>query len=146
MKRYKFMTMLAIAATAITLTACGEEEDNPVPAVPEIYIISTDTTTAGQPVAKTTLAAGATLQLTPIVTHQEPEDVEIVWETSDAQVVTVTETGLVKAVGKGVATITVSANYYLPPLTATLTIEVVDDLIDIDDQPVDQHEAEARKR
>ena len=143
MKKNKLITMLAIAATALTLSSCGEE-DNPLPA-PEIYITATDDT-AGQAIANTKLTTGSTLQLMAAVTNQQPENVEITWESSDSQVVTVSPDGLVTAIGKGIATVTVSANYYLPPLTATLTIEVVDGLIDVDDTPVDQSEAEARRR
>ncbi|GAB6394880.1 MAG: Ig-like domain-containing protein [Bacteroidales bacterium] len=100
-------------------------EEKPEPVIPEISEVAI----AG---GKETLAIDSTLQLSAVVTV-EPVDstiaYETAWESSDEEVATVDETGLVTAVAEGEATIYLSVitadSAYTAELTLTVTEEPV---------------------
>lgn len=73
-------------------------------AMPEVTVtgITLDQATA-------TLTEGETLTLTATVTPDDATDKTVVWSTSDAEVATVDENGVVTAVAEGTATITATA-------------------------------------
>ncbi|GAB6395144.1 MAG: Ig-like domain-containing protein [Bacteroidales bacterium] len=100
-------------------------EEIPQPVIPEI----TEVSIAG---GKETLAIDSTLQLSAVVTIEPADSVieyTLAWSSSDEEVATVDETGLVTAVAEGEATIYLSVitadSAYTAELTLTVTEEPV---------------------
>ena len=83
------------------------------------------------------------VQLSSVIYPANASDVRVTWKSSDENVVTVSETGLMTTVNSGTATVTLQsvAN---PEIKATVEVRVADGTIDVNNEPVDQSLAEAR--
>ena len=96
-------------------------------------VVASCEVTVVQPVTGVTLdvtsiqleEAGATYQLTATVLPEDANNKSVTWKSSDKSVCTVSETGLVTAVGSGTATVTVTT--VDGGKTATCEVTVVDD-------------------
>lgn len=81
--------------------------------------------------AKSTLAIGESVSINTTFIPAEPSDTVCLYESSNPKVATVDDNGIIKAVGKGTATITVISEYN-PDIKDTLTIEVYNkDVMDL---------------
>ncbi|MDR0682794.1 MAG: Ig-like domain-containing protein [Dysgonamonadaceae bacterium] len=98
------VTAVSVGAATITVTT----EDGDFTATCEITV--TPIAVTGVILDKTaeTLETGATLLLTATVAPADATNPAVTWSTSDEAIATVSETGLVTAVAKGTATITVT--------------------------------------
>ena len=159
----KIQYFIAIAATVLlTATSCGKE-DNPAPDTPTPVITVkqiTIQTGEGGIAAEVSLKQGETLQLKTAVSPADAQLPEILWNSDDNAVATVSPEGVVTAIGKGTCTITVET-LTTPKVTASLkvTVEVdeepggdepggdepgdKDETIPVNDKAVDQSQAEA---
>jgi uncharacterized protein YjdB len=90
-----------------------------------------------------TLTTGATLQLSAVVSPSNTTEKTVGWVSSDDHVATVSQTGLVTAVGAGTATVRVVSRANAS-VSAQATITVIDGSIDVSTTPVDQSTADAR--
>ncbi len=72
----------------------------------------------------TLTSIGETIQLTATVSPSNATDTSVTWKSSDTNVATVTENGLVTAVGSGNATITVSTVAATKSATCTITVDI----------------------
>lgn len=84
--------LLIFAMAALTLVACKDKKDEPQPQ-PETKLTLNET--------EISVAVAATFQLT--------ANMEVTWSTSDPEIATVSENGLVQGIAKGDATITAKA-------------------------------------
>ena len=161
MKKIQYFIAIA-AAMLLTATSCGKE-DNPVPPVPDTPtpVITVDQITIqtgeGGISAEVSLKQGETLQLTTAVSPADAKLPEILWSSDNEAVATVSQEGVVTAVGKGTCTITVET-VGTPSVKATLQVTVTVDetpeeppvepgeTIPVNDNTVDQSKAEVRRR
>lgn len=79
-----------------------------------------------------TLVGASSDQLTATISPDDATDKNLVWESSDESVVTVNEHGNIKAVGKGSATITVTASN---GITATCAVTVSNPVVKLEISP-----------
>lgn len=129
----KVLTAVMLSAAVSLLSACSEAEDNGI-WWSDVMMIH------GEGVADnaTTLEIGQTLQLT-----AEPADKELVWNSSNEQVATVSADGQVTAAGLGEAIITVYPQEYEHVGNGNyVVVTVVDSSIPFVDDQIDQEEAE----
>lgn len=85
-------------------TACGIPMTRPVPKLVHVTGISLEETEA-------VLLKGETKALSASVLPADASDKQIIWTSDDESVATVTESGVVEAVGNGTATITATSNH-----------------------------------
>ena len=153
--RKKIQYFIAIAAAVLlTATSC-DKEDNPAPVVTVDQI--TINTGEGGIAAEVSLKQGETLQLMIAVSPADAQLPDILWNSDDNAVATVSPEGVVTAVGKGTCTITVET-VGTPSVKATLQVTVTVDetpeeppvepgeTIPVNDNAVDQSKAEAPRR
>ena len=153
MKKIKYFIAIA-AAVLLTATSC-DKEDNPAPVVTVDQI--TIQTGEGGIAAEVSLKQGETLQLKTAVSPADAPLPEILWNSDDNAVATVSPEGVVTAVGKGTCTITVET-VGTPSVKATLQVTVTVDetpeeppvepgeTIPVNGDAVDQSKAEAPRR
>lgn len=89
----------------------------------------------------TEIKAGATLQLSALVLPFITTDKSVAWASSETRVATIDENGLVTALDNGETTITVTSTD-TPTVSASITVIVTGGFIDIDNEDIDQGEAE----
>jgi hypothetical protein len=158
MKKIQYFIAIA-AAMLLTATSC-DKEDNPAPVdpTPEITVDQiTINTGEGGIAAEVSLKQGETLQLKTAVSPADAQMPEILWNSDNEAVATVSPEGVVTAVGKGTCTITVET-VGTPSVKATLQVTVTVDetpeeppvepgeTIPVNDNAVDQSKAEAPRR
>ena len=146
-KLYRLFVILNIMGIMSIMTSC-DSEDIPV------TVISISGIDIGLPADISdvpTLVVGDELQLSIIVTPSDTDETEVYWASSDEAVATVSDLGLVTAVGKGTATITVTSTYN-PDVTKSIFVTVESsgsgdgsDSIGLNETAVDQSKAETRK-
>jgi hypothetical protein len=153
MKKIQYFIAIA-AAVLLTATSC-DKEDNPAPVVTVDQI--TINTGEGGIAAEVSLKQGETLQLMIAVSPADAQMPDILWNSDDNAVATVSPEGVVTAVGKGTCTITVET-VGTPSVKATLQVTVTVDetpeeppvepgeTIPVNDNAVDQSKAEAPRR
>ena len=108
MKTTYIYLSLALLTLAL-LTSCGPDANKPTPSVATLTLSA----------STAQMTVGETLQLTASVT---PADAKVTFTTDNATVATVSETGIVKAIASGTATITAQAG----DKKATCTITVAE--------------------
>ena len=128
----------------IEVHVTDDTRDDPVdPVDPVVSISSLEIKADGLDNGKMTLVVGESVQLSSVIYPANASDVRVTWKSSDENVVTVSETGLMTTVNSGTATVTLQsvAN---PEIKATVEVRVADGTIDVNNEPVDQSLAEAR--
>lgn len=152
-KIYQLM-ILVMMGLAPVFTSCDDivaSEDNPVPPSTDDQtqkeikvegITITGFTSDSGTSASTTVAVGTKLNLAVAIEPAELKDIEVVWKSGDESIVTVSSEGVVTAVAPGEAVVTVSYKAD-SKISATLTIKVIEG-VDINSEPVDQSQADAR--
>ena len=110
----KMMYMFALLA-AFTLTACSDYESEPSIVTVESISISP---------LSISLERDKTYQLQAEVTPKEATEKKVSWSSSDTQVATVSENGLVTGVNRGTATVTATAGGKSATCQVTVTWEV----------------------
>ena len=158
MKKIQYFIAIA-AAMLLTATSC-DKADNPVPDTPTPVITVkqiTIQTGEGGIAAEVSLKQGETLQLKTAVSPADAPLPELIWQSDNEAVATVSSEGVVTAVGKGTCTITVET-VGTPSVKATLQVTVTVDetpeeppvepseTIPVNDDAVDQSKAEAPRR
>lgn len=76
---------------------------------------------------KTTIMEGETVQTSVAFTHENPTSTEILYDTSNSSVATVSDSGLVTGVGAGTATITAVSADDIQEITITVTLDPTKD-------------------
>lgn len=119
MKRSKLLFLSALLLAA-PLTACGNQSLPVRPSGDDLKVLD-----VSLDVTYMKLEEGQTLQLNPVIKYKNDEEVEVYkeWRTSKISVATVTDDGLVTAIGGGRATITFIAGFK----SAACTIDVIKD-------------------
>lgn len=143
MKIRKYILVPVVGFLASLLISC-DVSDNPVePVEPVVNISSLGIKADGLVNGKMTLVVSESVQLSSVIYPANASDVRVTWKSSDENVVTVSETGLMTTVNSGTATVTLQsvAN---PEIKATVEVRVADGTIDVNNEPVDQSLAEAR--
>ena len=92
---------LLISALLLFL-GCGKPENGGSESTIEVTSVNLNTATLE-------LEIGEESQLTAIISPSNASDRKVTWGSSNVKVVTVTETGLVKGIAEGIATITATA-------------------------------------
>ena len=158
----KIQYFIAIAATVLlTATTSCDKVDNPTPPVPDKPVITVNQITIqtgeGGIAAEVSLKQGETLQLKTAVSPADVKLPEILWSSDNEAVATISQEGVVTAIGKGTCTITVET-VGTPSVKATLQVTVTVDenpeeppvkpgeTIPVNDNAVDQSKAEAPRR
>lgn len=100
---------------AFTLTACSDDESEPPIVAVESISISP---------SSISLERDKTYQLQAEVTPKETTEKKVSWSSSDTQVATVSENGLVTGVNRGTATVTATAGGKSATCQVTVTWEV----------------------
>ena len=141
MKIRKYILVSVVGFLASLLISC-DVSDKPV-VKPVVCISSLEIKAEGLANGEMTLVVGESVQLSSVIYPANASDVRVTWKSSDENVVTVSETGLMTAVNSGTATVTLQsvAN---PEIKAIVDVRVVDGTIDVNNEPVDQSLAEAR--
>jgi uncharacterized protein YjdB len=121
MRRVHVRQLTAVLlAGAFLLAGCDDSPtEPPLNPTPDAVEVSPESVTLTE--------TGATEQLTAVVYDEdgdEIEDAEVTWSSSDEEVATVDEDGLVEAVGEGTATITATSGEASG--TAEVTVEIED--------------------
>ena len=112
MKRFTFFAALMVAILGV---ACGD----PKPEEPKTIAVTGVTLSPASKV----MAPGDSVQLTATVAPEDATDKSVVWSSSKASVATVSDAGLVTAVGEGSATITVKTVDGDKTATCKITVE-----------------------
>jgi len=110
--------ILALTLCILTLTslfvfpAFADAEENivPIPAASSVLLKKVSVKSVKLNKTVDTLVIGNTLQLKATVTPSNASNKKVTFSTSDSKVATVSSSGLVKAIGVGVCTITAKAN------------------------------------
>jgi len=144
--RIAFLTMLV--GSVSMLTSCEEfwdmVEDNPSsPSTPVAHIADIKIKGADFVNGEVTILTGSTLQLSAEIYPVNTTELAIRWTTSDAGVLTVSPSGLVTAVSSGTVTVKVASKVN-PSVNTQVTIHVVDDVLNLNSEPVNQSVAESR--
>ena len=138
-KIYQYVMITALTALSMTFVSCGHEDNVPWH-MWHITIVDEDVSDS-----KTTIPVGATLQLGLDIVPTFANVVDPVWLSEDETVATVTADGLVTALKNGETYIMVYSEYN-PDIYDRLRLTVAGEIIGLSDEPVDQSEAEARRR
>lgn len=138
-KIYQYVMITALTALSMTFVSCGHEDNVPWH-MWHITIVDEDVSDS-----KTTIPVGATLQLGLDIVPTFANVVDPVWVSEDETVATVTADGLVTALKNGETYIMVYSEYN-PDIYDRLRLTVAGEIIGLSDEPVDQSEAEARRR
>ena len=116
MKRFTFFATLVLLMATTLGVACGD----PKPEEPKTIAVTGVTLSPASKV----MAPGDSVQLTATVAPEDATDKSVVWSSSKASVATVSDAGLVTAVGEGSATITVKTVDGDKTATCKITVEV----------------------
>ena len=136
----KIKSIFAMLLVAGLMGACGPfVDDNPTSGPDKVSIQIADITDGA-----VTLTIGSSFTVTVVISPANAADQSLSFITTDETVATVDAEGLVQAVGKGTATITVLSNDD-PTISESFTVTVADDIMKISDA-IDQGQAEARRR
>ena len=138
-KIYQYVMITALTALSMTFVSCGHEDNVPWH-MWHITIVGEDVSDS-----KATIPVGATLQLGLDIVPTFANVVDPVWLSEDETVATVTADGLVTALKNGETYIMVYSEYN-PDIYDRLRLTVAGEIIGLSDEPVDQSEAEARRR
>ena len=111
MKKHLYFLIAAILAMLFSFSACSSDDDVNVVSVR----LSENEITLN--------AIGATRQLTPTIIPEDATNKSVSWESSNPDIVSVTENGLVRAEGKGTAGVTVTTNNNNVRATCFVTVE-----------------------
>ena len=149
--RNKIFAILAGVLMATTLTSCqffwDMVSNNPVdPAddptevvhISGVKIVGVDNATA-------TLVKGNTLQLSAEVMPADTPEKGVNWVSENTAVASVTQAGLVTAVAKGTTFVSVVSKANAA-VSAKITVTVIDGAVDINDDPIDQSNANSRQQ
>jgi uncharacterized protein YjdB len=137
----KIKSIFAMLLVAGLMGACGPlVDDNPTSGPVKVSEIQIADITDGA----VTLTIGSSFTVTVVISPANAADQSLSFITTDETVATVDAEGLVQAVGKGTATITVVSNDD-PTISESFTVTVADDIMKISDA-IDQGQAEARRR
>ena len=128
MKIRKYIFVSVVGFLASLLISC-DVSDKPVdPVVPIDPVVSVsgleikaDCLVNGE----MTLVVGESVQLSSVIYPANASDVRVTWKSSDENVLTVSETGLVVAVNSGTATVTLQS-VARPNIKATVKVHVTD--------------------
>ena len=95
-------------------------------------------------VEKTSLTVGETVKIETVISPQVVVNSNLVYSTSDSSIATVNDKGIIKAVGKGSATITVASEAN-PQVFDTINISVFnEDIIDLGDSEIYTYQTEGQ--
>lgn len=140
MKTYKYFAMAALAVTSMMFSAC-HHDDNETWHIWKITIQGQETV-----YNKLVMPVGTTLQLELKLVPTFVNVVDPVWYIEDESVATISPEGLVSALRVGETEIYVYSEYN-DYIYDHITLRVSGSTIDIEhDEPVDQAEAEARRK
>ena len=136
---------------ATTLTSCqffwDMVSNNPVDPTDDptetvhisgVKIVGVDNATA-------TLVKGNTLQLSAEVMPADTPEKGVNWVSENTAVASVTQEGLVTAVAKGTTFVSVVSKANAA-VSAKITVTVIDGAVDINDDPIDQSNANSRQQ
>jgi hypothetical protein len=140
MKRiFQYVMLTAMTALCMTLASCVHDDN-------EVWHMWLINIVGGDVVAReATIPVGETLQLGLTIVPTFVNVVDPVWLSEDETVATVSSDGLVTALKEGETYITVHSAYN-PEISDRLRLTVAGELVGISDDPVDQSEAEARRK
>jgi hypothetical protein len=113
-----FCTKLAGIVLVLFLAGCGGDDD-------ETNKVALKSITV-EPATTVSLVIGETQQLTATAVPANASDVKFVWTTAVATVATVSDNGLVTAVGAGTTAVTVTSGSIKTDVTVTVTAAVPD--------------------
>lgn len=146
MKISKYILMSIVGCMASLLISC-DKNDNPVSDdVSDKDIVSIsglEIKANGLDNGEITMVVGESIQLSSIIYPADASEVKVTWTSSDESVVTVSGTGLMTAVKSGNATVTLQS-VVKPDIKATIEVHVIDGTVDVNNDPVDQSQAESR--
>lgn len=131
--------MALMVTMLFTVTSCFVE-DNPVVKIDHFYVYI-----GGEQITEFTLKKGESIKLSIEAFPKGTTQLDFVWSSSDGKVATVSSDGLLTAVDYGVCTIRVESSKN-PGVYYSFTLTVPGETIGIDDEAVDQSEAEAHRR
>lgn len=118
----KIFSALLTAALVLGFYSCEEAE----------VLIETSVETVSLNKSSLTLSVDSTYTLTATVTPEEATDKSLVWESSDEEVATVSQAGVVLAIAEGEATITASS-VDKPSVYAECLVSVTKEIVTPDD-------------
>lgn len=136
----KILNIMAIAAMVLLAVSCGND-DNYVYKISHFYIYIDEDNI----VEETEMNTGETILLKMEVWPSMIEHHDFTFKSDNEGVATVTPEGVVTAIAPGTCFIIVRSAVD-PSVTKTLQVTVIDNTIPINDDAVDQSEAEARRR
>lgn len=146
MKISKYILMSIVGCMASLLISC-DKNDNPVSDdVSDKDVVSIsglEIKANGLDNGEITMVVGESIQLSSIIYPADASEVKVTWTSSDESVVTVSGTGLMTAVKSGNATVTLQS-VVKPDIKATIEVHVIDGTVDVNNDPVDQSQAESR--
>ena len=146
MKISKYILMSIVGCMASLLISC-DKNDNPVSDdVSDKDIVSIsglESKANGVDNGEITMVVGESIQLSSIIYPADASEVKVTWTSSDESVVTVSGTGLMTAVKSGNATVTLQP-VAKTDIKATIEVHVIDGTVDVNNDPVDQSQAESR--
>ena len=146
MKISKYILMSIVGCMASLLISC-DKNDNPVSDdVSDKDIVSIsglEIKANGLDNGEITMVVGESIQLSSIIYPADASEVTVTWPSSDESVVTVSGTGLLNAVKSGNATVTLQS-VAKTDIKATIEVHVIDGTVDVNNDPVDQSQAESR--
>ena len=138
--------MIVMSLMVPLLTSCNDFFGNADEIPPVIEVTGLKITGAGLVNGEATMQVGETLLLQSNIYPQNANFVKIGWKSSNTGVVTVSESGIVTAVGGGDATVTLWSRLN-PNVQDYVVIHVANNTpsVGVNNDPVDQSQAEARK-
>ena len=152
-KSIRIFAMTVMMGLVPVMTSCQGlidavvgSEDNPSTNVPTVvHITGIEITAEGVVDGTLEMVTGTTLQLATKITPEDTKELDITWKSIDESVLKISSTGLLEAVGVGVAKVVV-ASAIDPSVSAVLTVTVVGsaEALGINDEAVDQSKADTR--
>ena len=139
--------LMSIVGCMVSLLISCDKNDNPVSDdVSDKDIVSIsglEIKANGLDNGEITMVVGESIQLSSIIYPADASEVKVTWTSSDESVVTVSGTGLMTAVKSGNATVTLQS-VAKTDIKATIEVHVIDGTVDVNNDPVDQSQAESR--
>lgn len=118
-------------------------DDNPSTTPTVSHISGISITADGIENGELKINAGLKQQLTATITPPETQETSVNWKSSDESVLTVTTTGEISAIKDGTAIVTVTSAVDATK-SATLTVLIIDNKLNINNEPIDQMNSDAR--
>ena len=125
-RKYIFVSVVGfLASLLISCDVSDKPVDPVVPIDPVVSVSGLEIKADGLENGEMTLVVGESVQLSSVIYPANASDVRVTWKSSDENVLTVSETGLVVAVNSGTATVTLQS-VARPNIKATVKVHVTD--------------------